>query len=181
MATPDRTKGCAVTVVQRKLSTSRPYVTKAKVTACGEWQVWIDLVANHPPARPLSHFMALHQCDPAGYPVARAKREHLTQPLIQTITRHAVDGSDPYVSTDLLFTDPFVYFGASETDFVDRATERAACTFALVTLDGQWLDWESETPLIGGVQDVNATQRFMNQYIDGLSHETLLVIVGCHV
>lgn len=83
---------------------------------------WETLAAAHPPARPLSEFVARHESDPGGYPLAQAERDHLLQPLVQEVAQRAVAG-DPHFGMSFLTTDPVAYFAVDH----ERVRGTAQC------------------------------------------------------
>ncbi|MGW3451583.1 hypothetical protein [Streptomyces sp. NPDC001076] len=129
---------------------------------------WEELTVLYPPARPLSDFVARHESDPGGYSLADAKREHLAQPLVQDVAQRAVSG-DPHFDTSFLFNDPVAYFAQEHKEARQSSVQCAVPGFALVTLDGVWMD-----------ADRDGYWEQANNYLDGLHAEAVVVDLLCH-
>ncbi|MEW2296194.1 hypothetical protein ABZ719_26455 [Streptomyces sp. NPDC006743] len=129
---------------------------------------WEELTAEHPPARPLTDFVARHRADPGTYSAADARREHLAQPLVQDVARRALAG-DPHFDTSFLLGDPVGYFAQEHEEARARAVRCAVPGFALVTLDGSWTDADSD-----GYWDR------ANRYLDHLDAEAVVIDLLCH-
>ncbi|MEU6256357.1 hypothetical protein [Streptomyces sp. NPDC047043] len=132
------------------------------------WAAWDELTALHPPARPLTDFVARHESDPDGYPLADAKREHLLQPLVQDVAQRAVAG-DPHFDMSFLRTDPIAYFAQEHDGARQEAVRCAVPGFALLALDGTWTDAQTD-----GYWDRT------NSYLDDLPAEAVVVDLLCH-
>ncbi|MEU4087051.1 hypothetical protein [Streptomyces aureus] len=129
---------------------------------------WTELTAIHPPARPLAEFLARHEADPEVYSQADAKREHLAQPLVQDVAQRAVAG-DPHFGMSFLVNDPLAYFAQEHDESRLWAVQSAVPGFALITLDGTWLDAE---------RDGHWEQA--NHYLDTLDDEAVVLDLLCH-
>ena len=129
---------------------------------------WTGLTAIHPPARPLADFLARHTADPERYSRADAVKEHLAQPLVQDVARRAVAG-DPHFGTSFLRDDPVAYFAQEHEESRLWSVRCAVPGAALVTLDGSWMDAETD-----GHWDR------ANHYLDGLDAEAVVVDLICH-
>ncbi|WP_369032966.1 hypothetical protein [Streptomyces adonidis] len=130
---------------------------------------WTELTAIHPPARPFAEFLARHEADPEKYSLADAKKEHLAQPLVQEVAQRAVAG-DPHFDTSFLLNDPVEYFAQGHEEARLWAVRGAVPGFALVTLDGEWTDAETDD---GHWEEAN-------RHLDDLDAETVVVNVLCH-
>jgi hypothetical protein len=130
---------------------------------------WEELTALHPPARPLTDFVARHESDPDGYSMADAKRDHLAQDLVQDVAQRAVAGDDPHFGMSFLLNDPVAYFAQEHDQAREAAVRCAVPGFALLTLDGRWTDADAE-----GYWDQ------ANSYLDDLPAEAVVVEVRCH-
>ncbi len=129
---------------------------------------WTELTAIHPPAAPLTDFLARHEADPESYSRADARREHLAQPLVQEVAQRAVAG-DPHFDTSFLTNDPVAYFAQDHEEARLWAVRSAVPSFALVTLDGTWTDNETLDHWDQA-----------NRYLDDLDADTVVVKVLCH-
>ncbi|MFF2010152.1 hypothetical protein ACFVWY_13910 [Streptomyces sp. NPDC058195] len=129
---------------------------------------WTELTAIHPPARPLTDFLARHESDPDGYSPADAREEHLAQPLVQDVAQRAVAG-DPHFGMSFLLNDPVAYFAREFEETRLGAVRCAVPGFALVTLEGTWTDADTE----------DYWDR-ANRYLDGLDPEAVVLDLLCH-
>ncbi|GAA3822540.1 hypothetical protein GCM10022403_065040 [Streptomyces coacervatus] len=130
---------------------------------------WEELTAQHPPARPLTEFVARHESDPDGYSMEDAKRDHLLQPLVQAVAQRAVAGDDPYFGMSFLLNDPVAYFAQEHDEIREAAVRCAVPGFALLTLDGTWMD-----------ADASGYWERANGCLDSLPAEAVVVDVLCH-
>ncbi|MEV6118107.1 hypothetical protein AB0L59_37975 [Streptomyces sp. NPDC052109] len=132
-------------------------------------EAWRELSGQFPPARPLAEFVARHEADPGGYPMDRATREHLAQPLVQEVAQRAVRGDDPHFGMRFLLEDPVTYFTVDHDRARQAITLRAVPGHALLTLDGTWDDDHTE----GYPERANA-------YLEDLDPEAVVAEVLCH-
>ncbi|MFD8209671.1 hypothetical protein ACFV2S_25145 [Streptomyces sp. NPDC059695] len=125
------------------------------------WDAWRVFAAGFPPSLPYAHFARRAAEDP-GCTQDRVVADFGAQPVIRALDQ------DP--SLEERFTwDPVAWFGEDRAAFVARAEADVLPSFALLTLDGVWLDGSSH----------QANVRF-NAYVDGLPDSTLLVRVMYH-
>ncbi|MCX4424206.1 hypothetical protein [Streptomyces mirabilis] len=129
---------------------------------------WTGLTAIHPPARPLADFLARHEADPERYSAADAREEHLAQPLVQDVAQRAVAG-DPHFDTSFLLNDPVAYFAQEHEEARLWSVRCAVPGFALVTLDGTWMD-----------ADTDGHWEQANRYLDALDAEAVVLDLLCH-
>ncbi|MEU0008574.1 hypothetical protein ABZ079_31070 [Streptomyces sp. NPDC006314] len=129
---------------------------------------WEGLTALHPPARPLSEFVARHDSDPDGYPLHRAKEDHLLQPLVQEVAQRAVAG-DPHFGMSFLTTDPVAYFALDHERVREGALRSAVAGYALLTLDGRWQDGSGD-----------GYWAWADDYLEHLDPDAVVVDVLCH-
>ncbi|MFE4259653.1 hypothetical protein [Streptomyces sp. NPDC056883] len=131
---------------------------------------WTELSAVHPPARPLTDFLARHEADPEAYSAAQAREHHLAQPLVQDVAQRAVAG-DSHFGMSFLVNDPVAYFAQDHEEARLRSVRSAVPGFALVTLDGAWTD--------AGTEGEGHWEQ-ADRYLDGLDAEAVLVNLYCH-
>ncbi|MEU6666674.1 hypothetical protein [Streptomyces sp. NPDC046727] len=129
---------------------------------------WDNLVAVHPPARPLAEFVARHEADPDGYPLDRAKEEHLLQPLVQEVAQRALAG-DPHFGMSFLTSDPVAHFARDHAAVRESALRTAVPGYALLTPDGRWRDAGSD-----------GYWEWADDQLEHLDPETVVVDVLCH-
>ncbi|MGW7093207.1 hypothetical protein [Streptomyces sp. NPDC054874] len=129
---------------------------------------WSELTATHPPARPLTDFLARHEADPERYSPAAAREEHLAQPLVQDVARRAV-ASDPHFGTSFLVNDPVAYFAQEHEESRLWSVRCAVPGFALVALDGSWTD-----------ADTDDHWERANRYLDDLDPGVVVLDLLCH-
>ncbi|WP_433888710.1 hypothetical protein [Streptomyces sp. CA-111067] len=142
--------------------------TRAGITHDALLAAWTELTAVHPPASPLTDFVARHKAEPGSYSLADAKRDHLAQPLVQDVAQRAVAG-DPHFDISFLLNDPVGYFAQEHEETRSRSVRCAVPGFALVTLDGSWTDADSDDYWDQA-----------NRYLDGLDAEAVVINLLCH-
>ncbi|MFE5592762.1 hypothetical protein [Streptomyces sp. NPDC056549] len=125
------------------------------------WDAWQVFAAGFPPSLPYAHFARRAAEDP-GCTQDRVVADFGAQPLIRALDQ------DPSLEERFSW-DPVAWFGEDRAAFVERAEADVLPSFALLTLDGRWLDGSSHP----------ANVRF-NAYIDGLPDSTLLVRLMYH-
>ncbi|MFD3531631.1 hypothetical protein [Streptomyces sp. NPDC058664] len=126
-----------------------------------EWDAWHAFAAGFPPSLPYAHFARRAVGDP-GSTQERVVEDFRAQPVIRAL------GQDPALEGRFGF-DPVPWFGGDRAAFVARAAADVLPTFALLTLDGRWLDGSSHAHNV----------RF-NAYLDSLQDTTILVRVLHH-
>jgi hypothetical protein len=158
-------------------------MTAVAVAHAGQvWDAWQDLAARHPAAHPLSAFLQRYRDLPEQQRMHRARAEHLAQPLVQALAQRAVRG-DPYFSTALLAIDPVSEFGVSRREYLDWAAGSVLYTFALLRLDGRWVDPDNIHELFAvptGQSSTDVYRRYHHQYVDALADDATIVHVLCH-
>jgi hypothetical protein len=153
-----------------------------------EQQDWQRLVAGHPPALPLTAFLARHHADPLGYTREQATADHHRQPLIQALNHRPRDRY-PHSYPNLAIwipdpsADPISHYTRDPQSDLDLAAAWAIPTFALLTTDGQWIDAD-QPGLFGralpGEDRPAAYARQATAYLDGLDGDCLIVRLLCH-
>lgn len=165
------------------------------------WAVWERFAAQHPPAEPLAAIAARvgARPDEVSPELARARSEHLAQPLVQALAQHAAHGNDPHWPNSFLLHDPVAEFACGRQEYVDRVAAWAVPTYALLRLDGQWADagtgWPPQAPRPGGPNgsggpngmvfgsDGTAGEAYWllaDAYLRALPADALMVQVLCH-
>jgi hypothetical protein len=156
--------------------------------ARNDWQAeqrdWQRLVAEHPPALPLTAFLSLHDADPSGYTREQATADHHRQPLIQALN-HGEGERFPNLAIWILDpnADPISYYTRDPQADFDLAAAWAIPTFALLTTDGQWIDADQPGPsgrTPAGEDQSAAYARQATAYLDGLDDECVIVRLLCH-
>ncbi|MFF9017512.1 hypothetical protein ACF09C_31710 [Streptomyces sp. NPDC014870] len=122
--------------------------------AADAWDAWQAFASTFPPSLPYAHF--------ARMPEARAVEAFEAQPVIRAVRL------DPGREERFGF-DPVAWFGEDRPDFAARAAADVLPTFALLTVDGRWVEGSSHAHHV----------RF-NAYLDGLPDDTVLVRVLYH-
>ncbi|MER5896119.1 hypothetical protein [Streptomyces sp. NPDC001876] len=141
---------------------------RAVRTQDAQLTVWNELTEIHPPARPLTDFVARHEADSERYSLADAREEHLAQPLVQDVAQRAVAG-DPHFGTSFLLNDPVAYFAQEHEETRLWSVRCAVPGFALVTLDGEWMD-----------ADADGYWEQANRYLDDLDDQAVVLDLLCH-
>jgi hypothetical protein len=164
----------------------------AIASAQDDWQAeqqdWQRLVARHPPALPLTAFLALHHADPKGYPRELAITDHHRQPLVRALNRRPHDQypeSYPHLGIWLLgpSADPIAYYTRDPQADLDQAATWAIPTFALLTTNGQWLDANHPGPFghaTPGEGQKAAYARQATAYLNGLHGDCIIIRLRCH-
>lgn len=142
----------------------------AAAEARGRWRAWNALTRQYPPAESLSALLA--RCPDE----TEARRVHLAQPVVQEVAQRAVRG-DQHFSTQFLLMDPVAHFGAVEQDYVDEAVGYADFTYALITIDGRWVD---SYRMGDDGPDEASYRRYRTTYLDELEDDAVIVSVLCH-
>lgn len=153
-----------------------------------EQQDWQRLVARHPPALPLSAFLARHNADPQSYTQVQAVADHHRQPLIRALNHRPRDQypeSYPHLGIWILGpdTDPISYYTRDPQADLDLAAAWAIVTFALLTTDGQWLDANhpgSFSHALPGEDPKAAYARQATAYLNGLHGDCIIIRLLCH-
>jgi hypothetical protein len=154
-------------------------------SATATWSVWARFSAEHPVAEPLSAFCGRYGATP-GVPspeLERAKRDHLTQPLVQALAQYAITSGDPSYPNSFVMQDPVALFACGKQEYVERAAALALPTHALLTVDGQWADpWNASPlgPIPPDESKAEAYWRLADAYLRGLNKDQLIMQVRCH-
>jgi hypothetical protein len=149
-----------------------------------EQQDWQRLAAGHPPALPLTAFLARHHADPQGYTREQATADHHSQPLIQALNHRPRDRY-PNLAIWILgpSSDPISYYTRDPQPGLDLAAAWAIATFALLTTDGQWIEAGQPGPFghaLPGEDRSAAYARQATAYLDGLDGDYVVVRLLCH-
>ncbi|MFF1418803.1 hypothetical protein [Streptomyces sp. NPDC058280] len=78
-------------------------------------------------------------------------------------------GGDSHFGTSFLLNDPVAYFAQEHGEARPWAVRCAVPGFALVTLDGSWMD-----------ADTDGHWEQANRYLDGLDAEAVVLDLLCH-
>lgn len=169
-------------------STRASAIADARDIWQAEQQDWQRLVARHPPALPLSAFLARHDADPQGYTWVQAMTDHHRQPLIRALNHRPSDQypeSYPHLGIWILGpdADPISYYTRDPQTDLDLAAAWAIPAYALLTTDGQWLDADRPGPFghpLPGEDQRTAFARQATAYLDGLDGDCVIVVLLCH-
>lgn len=147
------------------------------------------LVADHPPAQPLTAFLARHEANPEAYPREQAVADHHAQPLVRTLSHHSAWERYPGLAIWVLGpdSDPISHYTRHYTrdpqPEIDEAATWAVTKYALLTLEGEWIDAKGLGPFTGprGDEDAGtAYARQSNAYLDDLDEDCIVVRLLCH-
>ncbi len=142
--------------------------TRAQQAASARWQVWRQVVAGTPTARPFWHFVQRHGDNPNRYPLAQAQQDYLAQPRLLAMAAHnAVPGQPCPLPTGEL--------EALQTGGPAYATLgwlQAVPTDALCTSD-HWC-----TPTSGRLADVTGYLAAVNRWLDTAARDLILLAVA---
>lgn len=159
---------------------------EALTAALNSWEAqqldFQRLVADHPPARPLTDFLARHAADPDTYPREQAVADHHAQPLIRALNHRSVWDRYPGLGIWVLGpdTDPITAYTQDPQPAFARAETWSIARPAMLTLDGEWVglkpyDWDRQ-----GEDDADAYARRSTAYLDGLDGDCIIVRLLCH-
>ncbi|SBT40730.1 hypothetical protein [Micromonospora auratinigra] len=157
--------------------------------ASARWQAqqydFQKLVAEHPPARPLTDFLARHEANPEGYPREQAVADHHAQPLILALNHHTAWERYPSLGIWVLGpnTDPISAITRDPQAAFDDAAAWAITAGALLTTEGQWIDPDQLGPFAtppDGEDAIDAYARQANAYLDKLDDDCIIVRLLCH-
>ena len=157
--------------------------------AHAEWQArqrdFRKLVADHPPAQPLTAFVARHAVDTKGYPREQAVADHHAQPLVRALNHRTAWERYPSLGVWVLGpnSDPITRFAGDPQPDMDRVVAWAVTTFALLTLEGQWIEPVQLGPFAeiqDGEDADSAYSRQYSDYLDNLDEDCIIVRLLCH-
>lgn len=143
--------------------------------AAATYDKWSTLVDGTPEAKPWSAFVAQHDADPEGFPIDRARREYGEQPRVAKARQ----------SKDFRWVNDVVEEFAPVRDlYSQRAAEQAVPGFALLDLEGRWLE-PGRMGWFGMSSDTEdsrvAYYARANAYLDALADDAVIVVVDCHI
>lgn len=138
------------------------------------------LVADHPPAEPLTAFLARHAADPEGYPRRQAVDDHHAQPLIKALNHRSVFDRYPSLGAWVLGpdTDPITIYTRDPQPGFALAETWAVARAALLTLDGEWMGIKPYSPDADEESDEFA--RRSTAYLEALDEDCIVVRLLCH-
>lgn len=143
--------------------------------AAAKYDKWTALIDGLPAAKPWAYFRDQHAATPDAYMIDRAREDYHAQPVYQ-----AANASEDF----RWFTDVIGHFDHSRDEHIDIARTGAVPGYALLTLDGQWIEagemgWFG---MSGETEDSRAEYlKCANSYLDDLPGDTVLVAVDCHI
>ena len=157
---------------------------EARTEALAYWEAqhrdFERLVADHPPAEPLTAFLARHAADPEGYPRKQAVADHHAQPLIKALNHQSVFERYPNLGAWVLGpdTDPITVYTRDPQQSLELAETWAVARAALLTLDGEWTGIKPYSPDPDEESDEFA--RRSTAYLEALDEDCVVVRVLCH-
>ncbi|MGI5239870.1 hypothetical protein [Dactylosporangium sp. CA-139066] len=166
-------------------ATRRQAVDRARAEWHAEQRDFQRLVADHPAAQPLTAFLARHEADPEGYPREVAVADHHAQPLVRALNHQSAWERYPSLGIWVLGpnADPITSFTRDPQPVFDDAAAWAVTSYALLTIDGRWIDPDQLGPFAGlrERQDAgSAYARQSNAYLDSLEEDCIIVRLLCH-
>jgi hypothetical protein len=166
-------------------ATKAEAVAQARAQWQAEQQDFARLVADHPPAEPLTVFLERHRANPGGYPRDQAVADHHAQPLVRALNHRSAWEHYPSLGLWALGpdSDPISHFTRDPQPALDLAAAWALTATALLTLDGQWI--EADRPglfvnALPGEEPSAAYARQTTAYLDGLDDDCVVVRLLCH-
>ncbi|MFE0458916.1 hypothetical protein ACFW1A_06595 [Kitasatospora sp. NPDC058965] len=160
-------------------------VSQARARWQAEQEDFARLVADHPPAEPLTTFLRRHRADTRGYPRGQAVVDHHAQPLVRALNHGSAWDRYPNLGLWVLGpdSDPISHFTRDPQTDLDEAAAWALASFALLTLDGQWIDAECPSAcvdVVPGEDPRAAYARWAAAYLDDLDDDCVIVRLSCH-
>jgi len=160
--------------------------TAAADAAGREWDEWQRLAADHPPARPLLHFVE-RSAEPDDYFGRAAWQAYHTQPLLAAVAQRYGFTNAPFQLIRNWGDDPVVSYGLSRSDYAALRAREALATDGLLTRSGEWLDPDlvpAGKPGLAGQLDHLRTRRdyrhFTDLYLMELPPDAMLLRVHIH-
>lgn len=146
----------------------------AAAEARDSYAAWLKIITGTPEAIPWTKFRERISGE-TGYTAERARDEYHAQPRVKVLK-----GTE----FDWFSSDAIEELQVSEEIYVERARAGAVPGWAILTLDGRWMEqgqmgwWamsdDTEASRIGFWEASNA-------YIDSLPDATFLIAVDCHI
>lgn len=138
---------------------------------------WAKLTEGTPEALPWTTFTE-NISEGNGYSIDQAREEYKSQPRIKALE---ASGSDHW---KYMTDDPVPVFQIPEALYIERARAQAVPGWAILTLDGRWIEQGSMGWF--GWNDATEASRIgywkaANAYIESLSPETFLIAVDAHI
>lgn len=160
-------------------------VDQARARWQAEQQDFARLLADHPPAKPLTVFLDRHRANPSGYPREQAISDHHAQPLVSALNHHSAWERYPHLGLWVLGpdSDPISHFTRDPQPDVDLAEAWALTATALLTLDGQWIEANRPGPFVNARSGEDASAayaRHTTAYLEGLDGDSIIVQLLCH-
>ncbi|GAA1972380.1 hypothetical protein [Catenulispora subtropica] len=162
---------------------------EALAQALSQWEAeqqdFQRLVADHPPAHPLTEFLARHAADPDIYPREQAVADHHTQPLVQALNHGSAWDRYPNLGLWVLGpnSDPISSFTQDPQPGFAHAEAWAIMATALLTLNGEWIESDqlgSFTDVRTGEDKYDAYARQATDYLAALDDDCIIVRLLCH-
>lgn len=149
---------------------------KIKATEAGDtYDRWAALVEGLPEAEPWRHYLERVQADGEGYPIERARQEYGAQPRVVK----ARESQEFFWQNDVI-----AEFAVDRETYTRRASEAAVPGFALLDLEGRWLE-PGQMGWFGMSTDTEDSRVVYNAranaYLDDLPEDAWVVVVDCHI
>jgi len=142
--------------------------TRAQHAAHLRWQIWRQVVAGTPNAKPFWHYAQRHHDNPERYPHERAQQEYLSQPRVLAMTTYnAVPGQPCPLPTEQLEALQAGAQAYATLGWLQAVPPDAMCTTA------NW--W---TPATGRLTDVTAYLHTTNQHLDHAHRDAILLALA---
>jgi hypothetical protein len=166
-------------------ATREAAVGRARARWQAEQRDFARLVADHPPAEPLTAFLERHHESFGGYPREQAVVDHHAQPLVRALSHRSAWDRYPHLGLWVLGpdSDPISRFTRDHQADLEEAAVWAIATFALLTLDGQWIDAERPgrfAKVPPGETPSAAYARQAAAYLEELDEDRVIVRLSCH-
>jgi hypothetical protein len=145
--------------------------TQARAAYWYRWQIWHQVVAGTPVAKPYWTFRARHRVNATKYSLAQAQQDYLAQPRIQAMgVYNALPNKIIYLPTSHLEG-----LQAGAHSYAHLGWLSAVPGHAMVTADGQYL-----APASDRLADVITFLTTANNYLSTVGTDGHLVALACH-
>lgn len=106
------------------------------------WTMWRQVTGGQPKAHPWVEYLRRHQADPNKVSLEDARAKFLAQPMIAAMLAHNANPANHRWELDPYEVDAYQ---AGSTAYATKQMLAALCGDAMLTIDGQWLEPDSDS------------------------------------
>jgi len=126
-----------------------------------------------------------NEANSESYPRERTVAEHHTQPLVHALNHRSARERYPSLGVWTLRpdSDPIRTFTRDPEPEVEQTAVNALLSYALVTLEGQWIQHDRLGPFASPQRDKPAATHYARQataYLENLDEDSIIVRLLCH-